>query len=159
MKRWQSNANGNKTFFLKDHLESVRAVVSETGEVIQTNDYYPYGDLFEEMAADLEGSDNRFLFTGKELCTETGLHDFSARFMQSRFGRFTTIDPLAEKYPGICPYAYCNGNPVNFVDQDGMDWYAYYLGRQDSYENMLPYNRPCHETHLPAYCCVSWLES
>ena len=62
---------------------------------------------------------NRFRFTGKELGDETGLYDFSARFMHARFGRFTTIDPLAEKYPGISPYAYCNGNPVNFVDPDG----------------------------------------
>ena len=27
-----------------------------------------------------------------------------------------------EKYPGITPYAYCNTNPVNFVDPDGMAW-------------------------------------
>lgn len=27
--------------------------------------------------------------------------------------------PLAEKYPGISPYVYCKGNPVNFVDPDG----------------------------------------
>ena len=32
------------------------------------------------------------------------------------------MDPLAEKYPGISPYAYCKGNPVNFVDPDGRDW-------------------------------------
>ena len=33
--------------------------------------------------------------------------------------RWTTPDPLAEKYPGISPYVYCNDNPVNFVDPDG----------------------------------------
>ena len=146
-------------FFLKDHLGNVRSVVTETGEVVQKNDYYPYGDLFEEFADGPDGSANRFLFSGKEFSAETGLYDFSARFLHARFGRFTTIDPLAEKYPGISPYAYCNGNPVNFVDPDGMDWYAYYLGRKNSYENMLPYNIPCHETHLPAYYCVSWLEN
>ena len=37
----------------------------------------------------------------------------------AQFGRFTTMDPLAEKYPGISPYSYCKGNPVNFVDPDG----------------------------------------
>ena len=82
---------------------------------------------------------NRYRFTGKELGDETGLYDFSARFLQTSLGRFTTLDPMAEKYPGISPYAYCNGNPVNLVDPDGMDWYAYYLGRQDTYENMLPH--------------------
>ena len=29
------------------------------------------------------------------------------------------MDPLAEKYYFLSPYAYCSGNPVNFVDEDG----------------------------------------
>ncbi len=33
-----------------------------------------------------------------------------------------SIDPMAEKYYGISPYAYCAGNPVNFVDKDGRDY-------------------------------------
>ena len=33
--------------------------------------------------------------------------------------RWTAPDPLADKYPGISPYVYCNDNPVNFVDQGG----------------------------------------
>ena len=111
-------AYGSSMFFIKDHLGSVRAVVSETGEVLQTNEFYPYGDLFSSSGtADTSG--NRYRFTGKELGNETGLYDFSARYLHTSLGRFTTIDPLAEKYPGVSPYAYCNGNPVNFVDPDG----------------------------------------
>lgn len=34
--------------------------------------------------------------------------------------RWTTPDPLAEKYPGISPYVYCNDNPVNYVDPDAI---------------------------------------
>ena len=104
-------------FFLKDHLGSVRAVVSETGVVQQMNHYFPYGDLFPNTSNDSSG--NRYRYTGKESGDEIGLYDFSARFLHTRFGRFTTIDPLAEKYPDISPYAYCNGNPVNYVDPDG----------------------------------------
>jgi hypothetical protein len=37
---------------------------------------------------------------------------------------FTSVDPLAEKYYSISPYAYCAGNPVNRFDPDGMDWYT-----------------------------------
>ena len=105
-------------FFIKDHLGSVRAVVSETGEVQHTNEFYPYGDLFS-TAGTASSNGNRYSFTGKELGDETGFYDFSARFLQTSLGRFTTIDPLAEKYPSVSPYAYCNGNPVNFVDIDG----------------------------------------
>ena len=85
---------------------------------MQTNEFYPYGDLFS--AAGTAGSNsNRYRFTGKELGDETGLYDVSARFLQTSLGRFTTIDPLAEKYPSISPYAYCNGNPVRYIDPDG----------------------------------------
>ena len=114
-------AYGSSMFFIKDHLGSVRAVVSETGEVLQTNEFYPYGDLFgtSGTADNSSGNRYRYRFTGKELGNETGLYDFSARYLQSSLGRFTTIDPLAEKYPSISPYAYCNGNTVNFVDPDG----------------------------------------
>ena len=31
------------------------------------------------------------------------------------------MDPLAEKYYFLSPYAYCSGNPVNFVDWNGED--------------------------------------
>ena len=34
--------------------------------------------------------------------------------------RLTSTDPLAEAYYHVSPYAYCAGNPVSFVDPDGM---------------------------------------
>jgi hypothetical protein len=33
--------------------------------------------------------------------------------------RWMTMDPLAEKYYHISPYAYCVGDPVNLADPDG----------------------------------------
>ena len=32
-----------------------------------------------------------------------------------------SVDPMADKYPGISPYAYCAWNPVKLVDPDGME--------------------------------------
>ena len=32
-----------------------------------------------------------------------------------------SVDPLAEKYYWITPYAYCNNNPIMFYDPDGRD--------------------------------------
>ena len=105
-------------YYETDHLGNVRAVVDEDGHVCQTNNYYPYGDRFAGSA-----SGNQYLFGGKEYSSDTGLHDFEARYADTRFGRFTTMDPMAEKYYSVSPYAYCAGNPVNFVDPDGMDTY------------------------------------
>lgn len=39
--------------------------------------------------------------------------------LQNTYGRFMSIDPKAESFYHISPYAYCAGDPVNLVDPDG----------------------------------------
>ncbi len=46
-------------------------------------------------------------------------YPFGARMYDPCLGRWTTQDPLAEKYPGISPYAYCADDPVNPGGRDG----------------------------------------
>ncbi len=63
-----------------------------------------------------------FTFTGKEKDSETGFSYFGARYYDSDLsGLFLSVDPMADKYPNISPYAYCAWNPVKLVDQDGED--------------------------------------
>jgi hypothetical protein len=47
------------------------------------------------------------------------LYDYGARHLALDIPRFTTVDPLAEKYYGISPYAYVLNNPINYIDPDG----------------------------------------
>ena len=66
--------------------------------------------------------DNPFAFSGKERLDSAGLslYDFGARnFSVGNAPRWTTMDPLCEKYYSISPYAYCAGDPVNLVDPTG----------------------------------------
>jgi RHS repeat-associated protein len=63
-------------------------------------------------------------FTGKERDEETGYGYFGARYYDCDLsGLFLSVDPMADKYPSISPYAYCAWNPVKLVDPDGADIY------------------------------------
>ncbi len=59
-------------------------------------------------------------FTGKEKDAETGYGYFGARYMDHELmTMWLSVDPLADKYPSISPYAYCAWNPLKFVDPGG----------------------------------------
>ena len=64
-----------------------------------------------------------YQYVGKEINRFAGLdlHDFSARRYDQQLGRFTTPDPLQEKYPQLSPYCYGLCNPILYVDPDGRD--------------------------------------
>ena len=63
-----------------------------------------------------------FPFTGKERDEETGYGYFGARYMDHELmTMWLSVDPMADKYPGISPYAYCAWNPVKLVDPDGRE--------------------------------------
>jgi len=111
-------------YYLTDHLGNVRVVADSEGNIAQVNHYYPYGDRFSDNRHALSSSstsNNDHLFGGKELDSSSGLHDFEARYNNTRFGRFTTMDPMAEKYYGISPYSYCADNPINRMDPTGRE--------------------------------------
>ncbi|MBQ0044559.1 MAG: RHS repeat-associated core domain-containing protein [Bacteroidales bacterium] len=109
-------------YFTRDHLGNTRVVTDGSGNVVERNDYYPFGERHPDGSMPTVNS-NRWRFAGKEIqpLGGTGWLDFGARQYDSFLGRWTTVDPLAEKYPGISPYSYCAGNPINFVDHDGKD--------------------------------------
>ena len=61
-------------------------------------------------------------FTGKERDEETGYGYFGARYMDHELmTMWLSVDPMADKYPNLSPYAYCAWNPVKLVDPDGRE--------------------------------------
>jgi RHS repeat-associated protein len=65
--------------------------------------------------------DGRYKFTGKERDASTGLDYFGARYYDSWRGGWDQVDPLSDDHPDESPYVYCSGNPINIVDDDGME--------------------------------------
>ena len=107
-------------YFLTDHLGSTRTIVNGDGEVIEQNDYYPFGMRWSDSDSQL--SDNRYRYNGKEEQSFVGnpYIDYGARMYDPKFRLgWNASDPLAEKYYPISTYAFCANNPVKFVDTDG----------------------------------------
>ena len=110
-------------YYIQDHLGNNRLVTDDTGIILQTNHYDPYGQLLSDISSSTPVS--QYKYGGKEWDTTTSSYDFGARRYTLAIPRWTTIDPLAEKYYAISPYVYCAGNPVNLVDTWGTDIYRY----------------------------------
>ena len=113
------NNNSLYHYYTRDHLGNNRAVVNEYGGIEQVTHYYPFGAVYAD--AGYADAIQRFKYNGKELDRMHGLnqYDYGAPNYDPLLCRFTQIDPLAEKYYWISPYAYCANNPVNAVDPDG----------------------------------------
>ncbi len=70
-------------------------------------------------------------FTGKERDEETGYGYFGARYMDHELmTMWLSVDPMADKYPNLSPYAYCAWNPIKIVDPDGRDNVIYIVNLQ-----------------------------
>lgn len=87
----------------------------------QRMQYYPFGLPYE---AHYQPEEQPYKYGGKEFIELHGYdsYDFDARMYYPALCRFMTMDPLCEKYYSTSPYAYCNNNPVKYVDPDGESW-------------------------------------
>lgn len=64
--------------------------------------YDPYGEVVYESSGN---SVNLYKYSGKEWDANQKAYDFGARMHMPSYARFTTMDPLCEKYYSISPYA------------------------------------------------------
>jgi RHS repeat-associated protein len=93
---------------------------SNSAEVLEENNYYPFGMKHDGYNALAGNPAYAYKYNGKEL-QETGAYDFGARQYMPDIGRWSVIDPLAEKMTRHSPYNYAFNNPINFIDPDGRE--------------------------------------
>lgn len=122
-----------------DHRGSPRLVVNAlNGTIAQRLDY----DAFGRVLYDSNPGFQPFGFAGGHYDADSGLVRFGARDYDAGVGRWTTKDPILFGGKDANLYAYLFGDPVNFVDPDGLDavtsdatvrQYFYDLWRQSGY--------------------------
>lgn len=125
----------NYEYNLTDHLGNVRATVdASTGNVIQRDDYYPFGLTFNSYSSSPK---NNYLYNqgfgektfqgeegkifGVERQPELGVDFTKYRVYDPALGRFWNIDPAAEMFgqESWTPYHYSFNNPIRWNDPFG----------------------------------------
>ena len=92
--------------------------MDDSDSVVKSYTYDAYGDT-SIIGTFL----NSFAYTGAVIDPETGLYYMNARYYDPQTGRFISQDSYrgdGEVFWHL--YAYCNGDPVNFVDPTGHAW-------------------------------------
>jgi len=116
----------NRLYYHRDHLGSTRAVANASGTVVETQDYYPFG--LAELVPKTFGMPGRSMTTGNsakekfpshELDDGLDLYYMIARRYAPEFGRFLSVDPLADRFLEWSPYNYALNNPLFYTDPDG----------------------------------------
>ena len=92
---------------------------------------YPFNSYFASSSTGKEKDPLRLYLQSGELCRArltsppdllTGYSYFGARYLDHELmTMWLSVDPMADKYPSISPYAYCAWNPVKLVDPDGRE--------------------------------------
>ena len=109
--------DGDKTYYHFNAHGDVVALTNSNGSKTKSYSYNAFGVEYNESTLD----DNPFRYCGEYYDKETQTIYLRARYYNVAQGRFTQEDPIRD---GFNWYAYCGGNPVNFIDPRGTDTLA-----------------------------------
>ncbi len=125
----QTIQNGNpisnpvplQRYQLGNHHGSASVELDATGALISYEEYHPYGtSSFQAGRSAAEVSLKRYRHSGKERDEETGFSYHGARHYAPWLGRWLSTEPKGVSV-AMNLFEYCHGNPIRFVDPNGMD--------------------------------------
>ncbi|MEA9414155.1 DUF6443 domain-containing protein [Flavobacterium sp. PL02] len=119
--------NYNYVFNYTDHLGNVRVSYKKNAqnvlEILEENNYYPFGLKHEGYNTDNLQVNYKYKFLGQERQDELGLNwdTFRHRNYDYAIGRFFGVDPVSEEYMSISTYQFAHNNPVWKIEIEGLE--------------------------------------
>jgi len=102
------------------YFDDVKMTYTPTN-ILQSNEYYPFGLLTQNSWTRDNAAGNNFLYNdGAELNNTTSTYETFFRGYDPALGRFMQVDPLAHMSSDLTPYHYASNNPVSFNDPWGL---------------------------------------
>jgi len=90
--------------------------------ILQYNEYYPFGLQVSAKSWTRDSTTNNFLFDGgNEFNPNSIWYETFFRGYDPQLGRFHQMDPMMDKYGSFSPYNYGSNNPILFNDPLGAD--------------------------------------
>jgi RHS repeat-associated protein len=122
----------NQYYYHADHLGSTTFVSDYQGKEYQHTEYAPYGESWVDEESDQMGY-IKYLYTSKELDSETGFYYFGARYLDPQVSRWMSADPAMNGYLNtksgeggiynsinLSMYNYAGNNPLSYIDPNGL---------------------------------------
>jgi RHS repeat-associated protein len=126
----QGSSTFKYVFNHTDHLGNIRLKYCdlnqngsiETNEILEENNYYPFGLKHNGYNTDISGLANKYRYNYREYQSELGLNLTAMDFRQydAALGRFNGMDRLTELAPGMTPYRFGFNNPTYWSDPTGL---------------------------------------
>ncbi len=111
------NPTLGKTYYIHDHLGSVRVAIKQNGIMSNSIEYEPFGEFIVDYAGLAQLP--RLGWIGKERDAETDFGNFGVRNYEFGTGRFLSGDALWEEYRPVSIYQYSVNSPLRYYDSGG----------------------------------------
>ncbi|MFQ3260797.1 MAG: RHS repeat-associated protein [Reinekea sp.] len=108
----------NRFYIITDQIGTPRVITDATGTVVKQIEYDAYGNVINDTNPAI---DIPFGFAGGLKDNHTGLIRFGYRDFDPETGRWTARDPIGFAGGDTNLYGYVGGNPVMFIDPNGLE--------------------------------------
>ncbi|MDF2803811.1 MAG: wapA 2 [Anaerocolumna sp.] len=110
--------NGENYYYGKNIQNDVICIYSNDGGIVVEYTYDDWGRVIEMKGDEELGNLNKFRYRTYYQDDESGLYYLQSRYYDSEMGRFINAD---RELASFNAFAYCNNNPINYVDYTGED--------------------------------------